>query len=64
MTGSRTFLVTGVTGYLGSRLVPRLLDEGHRVRVLTRDRGKVASREWRDRVEVVEGDATSAETLG
>ena len=38
MTGPRTFLVTGVTGYLGSRLVPRLLDEGHRVRVLTRDR--------------------------
>ena len=64
MTGSRTFLVTGVTGYLGSRLVPRLLDDGHRVRVLTRDRSKVASREWRDRVEVVEGDANAAETLG
>ena len=56
-------LVTGVTGYLGSRLVPRLLDDGYRVRVLTRDAGKVADRTWRERVEVVEGDASSQETL-
>jgi uncharacterized protein YbjT (DUF2867 family) len=59
----RLFLVTGVTGYLGSRLVPRLLDDGRRLRVLTRDAGKVADRAWRDQVEVVEGDAGSAETL-
>ena len=44
--------------------MPRLLDDGHRVRVLTRDAGKVAARDWRDRVEVVEGDASSAEALG
>ncbi len=44
--------------------MPRLLDDGHRVRVLTRDAGKVAARDWRDRVEVVEGDASSAEVLG
>ena len=43
--------------------MPRLLDDGHRVRVLTRDQGKVESREWRDRVEVVEGDASSADVL-
>ena len=63
MTQGRLALVTGVTGYIGSRLVPRLLEEGWRVRALTRDRGKVADRAWRDRVEVVEGDATSKETL-
>jgi uncharacterized protein YbjT (DUF2867 family) len=59
----RTILVTGVTGYLGSRLVPLLLERGHRLRVLTRDGAKVADRSWRDQVEVVEGDASSAEVL-
>jgi uncharacterized protein YbjT (DUF2867 family) len=56
-------LVTGVTGYLGSRLVPRLVDDGHRVRVLTRNAVKVAPRAWHDSVEVVEGDASSTAVL-
>ena len=30
-------LVTGATGYVGGRLVPRLLSAGHQVRVLARD---------------------------
>ena len=63
MTEQRLALVTGVTGYIGSRLVPRLLDEGWRVRALTRDKRKVADRSWSDRVDVVEGDATSSEAL-
>ena len=29
-------LVTGATGFVGSRLVPALLDDGHRVRAMTR----------------------------
>ena len=63
MTQPRRALVTGVTGYIGARLVPRLLDEGWQVRALTRDASKVAARTWRDQVEVIEGDATSAATL-
>jgi uncharacterized protein YbjT (DUF2867 family) len=63
VTETRRALVTGVTGYIGSRLVPRLLEEGWQVRALTRDDAKVADRWWRDQVEVVEGDAGSAETL-
>lgn len=55
---SRLALVTGATGYIGSRLVPRLLEDGFRVRVLTRNAKKVQPRAWFDEVEVVEGDAS------
>ena len=50
-------LVTGATGYIGGRLVPRLLEAGHRVRCLVRSRAKAAARPWSDdsRVELVEG---------
>ena len=51
---AKTVLVTGATGYIGGRLVPRLLDEGHTVKVLVRSPGKIAGVPWRDQVEVVE----------
>lgn len=59
----RRALVTGATGYIGSRLVPRLLEEGWTVRVLTRSRAKIEQRRWVHEVEVVEGDATAKITL-
>ena len=63
MSEPRRALVTGVTGYIGSRLVPLLLEEGWQVRALTRDDSKVADRSWRDSVDVVEGDAGSRASL-
>ena len=56
-------LVTGATGYIGGRLVPRLLEEGYRVRVLTRSQTRIRSRAWSDEVEVAVGDALDAPSL-
>jgi uncharacterized protein YbjT (DUF2867 family) len=56
-------LVIGATGYIGGRLVPRLLEAGYDVRVLVRDGSRVASLPWGERVETVEGDATDAEAV-
>ncbi len=43
MTPSRDVLVTGATGYMGTRVIPTLVARGHRVRALTREasRGRV-----------------------
>jgi len=56
-------LVLGATGYVGGRLVPRLLSGGWRVRVLTRSAERIRSLPWADRVEIVEGDAADAGAL-
>ncbi|PAU93483.1 NAD(P)-dependent oxidoreductase [Aliifodinibius salipaludis] len=56
-------LVTGVTGYIGGRLVPELLKKGYHVRVLSRDTDRLQGRPWINDVEVVEADVLEAETL-
>jgi len=56
-------LVTGATGYIGARLVPRLLDEGHRVRALARNPAKLADVPWREQAEVVRGDLGDLDSL-
>lgn len=61
---SRLALVTGATGYIGSRLVPELLEAGWRVRVFARTPDKLAKRDWFDRVEVTQGDAADPDALG
>lgn len=55
--------VTGATGYIGGRLVPRLLAEGHTVRALTRDGGRLRDVPWVGEVEVVEADAQDRASL-
>lgn len=47
-------LILGSTGYVGSNLIPRLLNDGYQVRCLARDPKKIES----DQVEIVTGDAT------
>ncbi len=55
-------LVTGATGFVGKRLVRRLLDDGHTVTILTRDVSRAKSF-FGDAVSVYEGDITRPETL-
>jgi uncharacterized protein YbjT (DUF2867 family) len=57
-------LVTGATGYIGGRLVPRLVELGHEVRVMVRDPSRIERRTWAGEVEVVTGDVEKPDTLG
>ena len=61
-TQRRTVVVTGATGYIGGRLVPRLLEAGFRVRCLVREPRKLDARAWRrdPGVEVCRVDLTDA----
>ncbi|MEO0476452.1 MAG: DUF2867 domain-containing protein [Planctomycetota bacterium] len=60
----RRVLVTGATGYIGGRLVPRLIDRGDAVRVLVRKRDRgVEGRPWEGMVDIAVGDVLEPETL-
>jgi uncharacterized protein YbjT (DUF2867 family) len=54
----RPIAVLGATGYIGARLVPRLVKAGWRVRAIGRNPAKLAGRPWASdpRVETVAGD--------
>lgn len=63
MSQPTTVLVTGATGYVGGRLVPRLLESGHRVRCFVRDPERLKGRSWIDQVEVATGDVFDPDSL-
>jgi uncharacterized protein YbjT (DUF2867 family) len=60
---SPLILVTGPTGYVGGRLVPRLLEAGYRVRCFARDEKRLNGFRWRSQVEVIQGDARDPAAL-
>ena len=63
MSRTRRVLVVGGTGYVGGRLVPRLLAAGNDVRVLARRPDRARRFDWSDDVELVEGDVLDRESL-
>src|SRR6478735_706445 len=56
-------VVFGGTGYIGGRLVPRLLNGGYRVRVLSRDPARIRAFTWGSGVEAVAGEAADPEAV-
>jgi uncharacterized protein YbjT (DUF2867 family) len=63
MSDARRALVTGATGYIGGRLVPRLLHAGFTVRVLVRTPETLRDVPWAGEVEIVKGDLGDPATL-
>jgi uncharacterized protein YbjT (DUF2867 family) len=63
MADPKLILVTGATGYVGGRLVPRLLAAGYRVRCLVRDPARLQGRVWLKQVELARGDMLQPELL-
>jgi nucleoside-diphosphate-sugar epimerase len=49
-------LVTGATGFTGSALVKKLLDDGHEVKVIVRDRSKIINSSNDANLSVIEGN--------
>jgi len=60
---STYILIVGSSGYISSKLVPRLLEQEYRGSCLVRNRNRIAAYAWYGSVEVMEGDALDASSL-
>jgi uncharacterized protein YbjT (DUF2867 family) len=56
-------LVTGASGYIGGRVVPKLLEAGYDVRVAVRNPQRLRDYPWAGDVEIVRADLTNADEV-
>lgn len=56
-------LVLGATGYVGGRLIPRLLEDGHEVSCLVRDRRRIMGKSWSNQIDLYTGDVLDSDSL-
>jgi uncharacterized protein YbjT (DUF2867 family) len=63
MAPGRSVLVTGATGYVGGRLVPLLVEAGHRVRVAARQPDQLRDRPWFADVDAARADVFDTDSL-
>ncbi len=65
MQKNKTILVTGATGYIGGRLVQRLLIAGYHVRAMARSLSKIKGRIWTNSagLELVQSDLLDYESI-
>lgn len=57
-------LLTGATGYIGKRILPKLVEDGHSVVCCVRDKNKFhPEKSLRSSIEVIENDLTVLESL-
>jgi len=61
----KPILVAGATGYVGSRLIPQLLESGYRIRAMGRSLMNLTRRPWgrHPAVELAQGDVLDLESL-
>jgi uncharacterized protein YbjT (DUF2867 family) len=59
----KLILVTGATGYIASRLIPRLLASGYRVLALAREPRRLEARSWFNKIDIIQADVTTPSTL-
>ncbi len=62
---ARPILVTGGSGYIGGRLIPRLLDAGYQVSALARTPEKLSGRPWagHPNLKIIKGDVLDPDSL-
>jgi len=65
MPSAQQVAIAGATGYIGGRLAPRLIDDGHSVRCLVRSPEKLAGRSWAasPRAEIRQADLAEVASL-